>query len=395
MKKGLDLFIILAQLFLIEFLFFEFIPDRFTSFAPYYRKPTWVQQVLLRQDSEASQRSSMKGYPLHYFKSDPELGIDITPNSPATPYVMADARLDIFSNDLGCFDRNTSHDVNDERDFDYFAGDSFTWGYAPYEDKFPTVYENLTRRLTLKCGVTNTGTLHQFLKFKRIASNLQRYPRKVFIGYYMNDPDNDAIFPHSTVVKGHMVDTYFYQGKTLKAKDLAEVTKRIEQFENIEKGIVPRVEQDIGIVRSVHALLQQRSIIYNVISMIAQSAFAEKSGSIYLPSEQNWYSFSSDYLENPITKRNREALHDWKRDADQHGYDLEVLLIPPKESFSDTLYYRQLHEFLESERIAYIDFSDFFKNKSSDAEDLYWKLDRHLNPSGNRLIAEVLAKRAK
>ena len=57
-------------------------------------------------------------------------------------HVFPEASVEIFSNDIGCFDRNRLEDFQQSGSFDYFAGDSQTWGYASDESKFPTVDAN-------------------------------------------------------------------------------------------------------------------------------------------------------------------------------------------------------------------------------------------------------------
>ena len=104
---------------------------------------------------------------------------------------------------LGCFDVEWSPPPTD---YYYFAGDSMTWGYAPYETKFATVFETLTGIDSVKCGVTHTGTIHQFAKFREVTAKIGTLPKKVFVGYFFNDTANDYAHPHSTVVDGWLID---------------------------------------------------------------------------------------------------------------------------------------------------------------------------------------------
>jgi hypothetical protein len=389
-----DTAVLAAQIILIEVLAYNFLPEKITAFAPLYRKPIWVQDVFPPADSETSRRTSKKGYPRYYFKADPDLGIDITPNAPPMSFSIKDTSLEIFSNDLGCFDRSSAEDYKQWGDYDYFGGDSFTWGYANYEDKFAVIYENKSGRHALKCGVTNTGTSHQYLKFKKTVGKLGINPRRVIVGYYMNDPDNDRLFPHSTVVNGYMVDTYYYKGKAVKSKDLEKVSERIQLVETLRRGEAP-----VGIIShpssagaKVAAFLQKNSLLYNVAYALLGNILLDDSGSIYTPSEKNWYNYRSDYIYSAYTEKNREAIKRWSADASKVGYELIFLLIPPKEFANDTGYYEQLREYLKSLSIKYVDISADFKGAKMSKESFYWKLDGHLNSDGNRFIGSRLSE---
>ena len=89
-------------------------------------------------------------YPPHYYVTHNQRGYDIgkqrknTHNLPETSYP-------IWSNGLGCFDREWQ-DI--PKEYVYFAGDSFTWGLSNLENKFTSVFEKITKRPSLKCGVS-------------------------------------------------------------------------------------------------------------------------------------------------------------------------------------------------------------------------------------------------
>jgi len=85
----------------------------------------------------------------------------------------------IWSNSIGCFDKeHTRYDP-----YIYFAGDSFTWGYAPFEEQFGTLVEKMTGVRILKCGVSHTGQCHQYHKFIEIVEQIGHLPKALFVFY--------------------------------------------------------------------------------------------------------------------------------------------------------------------------------------------------------------------
>lgn len=99
-------------------------------------------------------------YLVNYFQKDTELGFDIAPNFAITSHLFSDTSYDIWSNSKGCFD----YEYNGELPFIYLTGDSFTWGFTPFEDKWGTQMEKFLGRRVLKCGVNGFGTKGEFIK---------------------------------------------------------------------------------------------------------------------------------------------------------------------------------------------------------------------------------------
>jgi len=174
---------------------YRLMPDRYVSQFPDYRRRErnriWI------------------GNPRDYFVKHPRRGFDIGTN------VRTHHRVDgvpylIWGNSIGCFDR----EYNQDNPYIYFAGDSFTWGYAPFEQKFGTLIENTTGVRILKCGVTHTGQRHQYEKFRDIVSEIGRLPKALFVFYYWNDYVNDYAHPHSTVYDGWLLDKVAVDGNS-------------------------------------------------------------------------------------------------------------------------------------------------------------------------------------
>ena len=97
-------------------------------------------------------------YPINYYEAHSVRGFDIAPNVPDTPFRFADATTTVFSNTIGCFDRNTPTALAAGR-YALLVGDSFAWGFAPFEDKWGTLVEQATGIPIAKCGVSHTGQL--------------------------------------------------------------------------------------------------------------------------------------------------------------------------------------------------------------------------------------------
>src|SRR5262249_1893355 len=98
------------------------------------------------KDDNASEVSGAIGYSRDYYVRHPERGFDIGPGRRGT-HVVDGVKYPIWGNGYGCFDKDWEQVP---KDYYYFAGDSMTWGYTPFEDKFPTVYERLTGKSSFK-----------------------------------------------------------------------------------------------------------------------------------------------------------------------------------------------------------------------------------------------------
>ena len=81
-----------------------------------------------------------RSYPRYHFVKHPERGFDIGPDSKTVlSYRPNEIKpYPVWGNHIGCFDKNIK---NQSKYTIYLAGDSFTWGYAPLENKFGTLLE--------------------------------------------------------------------------------------------------------------------------------------------------------------------------------------------------------------------------------------------------------------
>jgi hypothetical protein len=368
--------VIFLSVFSFDLLAYFLVPQDWVGFVPYYRAEFQPQNL----------PTHARGYPRGYFRADGQLGFDIQENVRNAVHVFPEASIPIFSNDVGCFDRNRLEDFKRSGSFDYFAGDSQTWGYAIYERKFPTVYERKTGRLSAKCGVTHTGQLHQYDKFQKTVSLIGRYPARVFVGYVGNDPSNDFAHPHTTVIEGFQVDTVEVDGTTLVDRDLEPIRERIlEWLATSPEPVTP--------IESLQDHLKKWSLSANLIYVGKERLVSTcHGGPLPIYSLDTLYDFKQDYASNDITARNRQAIREWSKDAKDHSYELTFLLFPPKHRFSDTSHFSGLREFLKSHQVGFVDFTFAFQDSDRGADSLYWPVDRHFNNEGNEFVGEYLSK---
>lgn len=371
----------------VDAIAFWCLPASLTAFAPQYRASPEAD------DGAPAWLTYTSPYPRGYFQSDAELGFDIAPNVGPLTHHFADGNVRVFSNDLGCFDTHRGDDVTRAAFFDYFAGDSFTWGYTDLEKKYPTIYERVSGRLSLKCGVSHTGQRHQFEKFRRLVARLGRYPQTVFVGYYANDPANDHVHPHSAVVQGLLVDAVYLEpdGRVVR-RTSSELEERLTNWRTAQARDAASLE---GRVRGA---LARYSLTASLVRT-AWSSLTLRSGnggpghqpSLYGLSER--VAFDESYAVNPLTAANRAALAEWAADSRANRYSLVVLLIPPREHATTQGYYGGLKRYLSGLGVRSLDVVEGFSSVA--AADLYWPHDGHLNELGNRVVGEFLATRMR
>src|SRR4051794_16946735 len=133
-----------------------------------------------------------------YYVADAERGFDIAPNRSDLVHYVDGTLYPVWSNSLGCFD--TEPKIADR--YVYLAGDSFAWGFTPFEDKLGTVLERRLGVPVLKCGVSGAGQLHELSKMRRVIAAVGRKPALIVDAYFANDVQDDLAYPSATVVDG-------------------------------------------------------------------------------------------------------------------------------------------------------------------------------------------------
>ena len=397
------LIIVALTLVLFDLIGYFLVPASYTTFAPCYRN------IRLLSPPAAGLPELARNYPRYYHRADDVLGFDITPGARAMAEVD-DHPYEIFANQLGCFDRNELRDFQGTKEYFYFAGDSATWGYAPYESKFATVWERETGKLAAKCGVTHSGTLHEFEKFKRTVAVIGKYPKMVFVGFTINDPANDLAYPHTTVIDGYQVDVVFLNDGVLVRPNIDEIRQTVESsIHELESAKVAKVTWFDRLKTRVWVYSLSANIVdHGALAMV--NAVRSRPGSISLHAQgspsstmtrfgDNFYWFFSPndvktrYAIDPRANASKEAIGQWARQARDHSYKLVFLLLPPKSDFNDVDLFTQVKAWLDVNGIEYVDFAQLFKKAGYKVEDLYWTLDGHWNENGNRIVGRLLSTR--
>ena len=131
-------------------------------------------------------------FPMNYYTTIPGVGRDIKPNQPITLVPFFDYPYYTWANEIGCFDTSIK-DLKPGMPFIYLAGDSFTWGFAPFEDKWGTIMQSELSMRILKCGVPGYGTHLELLKTKYDLAKFPTPPKLIIVGYFDNDPFDDSV----------------------------------------------------------------------------------------------------------------------------------------------------------------------------------------------------------
>ena len=351
-------------------------PSQGIAFVPAYKKNRFQEKL----------NAAVHYFPRGYNVADPVMGFDIQKNVAPIAFNMADGSFPIFSNDIGCFDHHTLEEIKAAKSYDYFAGDSFAWGYGNYEKNIPSTYEKISGRFTVKCGIIHSGQKHQFEKFERTEKLIGHPPKRVILTFYENDVANDYAYPHTTVIEGYEVDTYkFDTGQfQLVARDMNQIRK------DILAGINPQ-SQDWKV--RIDAWLDNRSLSWNLFKIGIKQTKPRELATIYGISEGVNYSKDKGYATAEVSKKNREALDLWFNDAKQKKYELIFLLIPPKLHHANTNFYSGLRNYLTAKNAYYFDLTEPFYESRKRSEELYWLNDGHLRNEGNKFVGDYLSKK--
>ena len=379
LSGGITIFlVVIATILLVDFSAYFASPKQGIIFLPEYKKNRFQENL----------SKAVHYFPRSYNVADPIMGFDIAKNIAPTPFNMADGSFSIFSNDIGCFDHHTLDEIQKVEPYDYFAGDSFAWGYGNYEQNIPSTYEKSSGRFTVKCGIIHSGQRHQFEKFQRTVKLIGHTPKRVILTFYENDVANDYAYPHTTVIEGYEVDTYKFEPDQfqLVPRDMNQIKK------DILAGINPKT-QSLSI--QIDAWFDQHSMTWNLLKVGAKQAQGKELASIYGISEGVNYGKDKGYGTAEVSKKNREGLDLWINDAKKHKYELILILIPPKIHHANTNFYGGMRDYLEAKNIRFYDLTEPFAASKKRSEQLYWLNDGHLNNEGNVFVGEFLANTLK
>src|SRR5262249_55430278 len=258
-------------------------------------------------------------------------------------------------------------DYQTGRPYVYFAGDSFTWGYAAYSSKFATVWEELTGVLAAQCGVTHTGQRHQFDKFTRVVRAIGVMPAVVVVGFNATDPANDAAYPHTTVVDGYEVDTVYVKDKRLVRADRARLERFVDSsVQELRRKNNSRLGQVVNFLKVyslsaniLNRLLRDGAEVVRRMTAKPASAFTEHDTQSQFGATLYTYFTADDtrsrYATDARADSNKAAILRWCDHAAENGYRLIFLLIPWKDHFGDTTFFTQVASWMSANGVSFID----------------------------------------
>jgi hypothetical protein len=355
--------------------------------------------------------------PRNYYRSDALAGIDIGERAEERVYRIKECEFGIWGNELGCFDDA----YRGEDPFILLVGDSFSWGYVPLEQNWGKGVEKQTGVRVLTCGVPGYGTKGEFLKARQVVQRAGRKPQLLIVGHFLNDPIDDYLHPRYRVVEGYTVEKRGIADFTAgTVREKTEETLR-EELESLTRYGVPERPRHPGWKR-FKRFLNEYSITYRLLQPAVSAFLAEiplagglrESLADRLPS-------AHQYADLPFLpagdfpwlvkawEDHFEQIRSLRTWTQANGIGLMVVLIPMREQVYDFLPgsaawgsdgpTRRVREFLERERIPHVDLLPLFRRHADQGprrfldpqKDLYWSLDGHWSPKGNRLAGLAVA----
>jgi hypothetical protein len=340
--------------------------------------------------------------PQGYVRYDDELGLDLTPSFPVKKHSFYDASYDVWTNTYGCFD---SEVTASDKPFVLLVGDSFTWGYTPFESKWGTQLEQLIGKRVLKCGVSGYGTYQEQIKAGRVLAQLKKEniskPRILLVGHFgWNDVEDDSLFPNSVVSHGYRMKNFGPESKDAAERDRA--------FKIAERYCIGRNEMNKTIVQAVKCYLSRNSVLYVLLKdnakKVVQTVLPDSMlNSLGLVLKESAISSTTQETQNERGEFDVHAdrIVGMKKFAQSQGMRLIFVLIPSREEsrdFTDEAFRATNNEkskrVMEENGIEYIDLTAAFRAAETGSRKplYYWSGDTHWNPKGNTLAASLIAK---
>ena len=339
-----------------------------------------------------------------YHRKDPVMGFDIAPNQRGhRQQVHGVGGVPASSNDLGCRDPRDLAEIRALDDYVHFAGDSYTWGFVTPGHSFPRVYERESGRTSLNCGVIATGQWHQLEKFRRTAAAIGRLPSRVVIGHFPNDLLDDFWYPKADATTGPGKSVLRAQalgltragkspgsegGVSWSPRDATMHRHSGGQDANREAGSILQ-----SLYRKVRPWFSQFSLAFHLLG----AALREPAPPVHplLTYKGQAEEAIANYRHSPYTRPHREALKAWATHAQQHGYQLAVVLILHRgwwASPTARAWRQGVKGHLDSLSISHWDFVGHVQQRGLHLQDLFWEHDSHLNERGNQVLGEWLAR---
>ena len=334
--------------------------------------------------------SEGRAYPQYHFIKHKTRGFDINFNfeSVVSNKPIEAGTYKVWGNEIGCFDESIDRiKKNPLKKIIYLAGDSFTWGYAPFDKKFGYLIEKNLNYHVIKCGVTHTGQLHQFKKFKEIYDKGYK-PDIVIVNITGNDVNNDFFFPHSTVIDGWMIEDVKW---CLRENELywerIEHNKLYQQYMSYKHGEKFNFEKIKRLIKYYSA----SSVLTYVYTVKILKKNNIKNNKKECNFRKEIYEFEDfEYNSSKFSLANRKIIRKWIEDSKKNNYKIYFSIIG--KSYQ---HYNQKKTFIGSLGGDIIDFNEWIKEKKLMYKELLWKYDGHFNIKGNEEYSKFLINKTK
>ncbi|MDI6801168.1 MAG: hypothetical protein QMD01_03790 [Thermodesulfovibrionales bacterium] len=370
-----------------------------------------ILEIILRV-AVVDLRPVFSRYPQHYFKADKELGYDINEKYGRKFEFMVEGKsFPVWSNELGCYDEP----YRGEKKPILLLGDSFIWGYAPFEHKMGAVIEKTISKRVLKCGVTGFETNGELIKAKRIAKLTKIEPELIIVGYFIkNDLTERWAYPNRTVVDGYLLEQTGIKSNVTGERKHFSREELEEQFRKYRrKRLKQWFSENLALYRAAD------NAIKNIKTMAADSGISRK------------FALNSDIKRSKEQERELIPMqspekYPWLKEAwDTHLSDIKefadyaksikarllFVVIPDKEQVYDFLKSKNpdidyelpnkiLKDFFVKNGIEYLDLMPYFKKIADQSprkylnseNDLYYRNDGHWNIKGNHMAGLLISK---
>lgn len=351
-----------------------------------------ITELILRLFSPPAER-----IPQHYHMPDDMAKYDISLNFSPKTHVFSDLNHSIWSNELGCFDKP----YHGEKGYILLVGDSFTWGYVSFEDRYGNLIEHYLGRRVLNAGVGGYGTKQELFKIQKILKIIKNKPELIIVGHYVNDVIDDCLFRYYKIkdtAKGQKNILDVTSDNFSKAK-----LKNIRLYGTIDSpaDLKNKIKRYLFIHSKIYHIISKNRII----SRMAKKLGLSGNPSPYTPIEKyQWLKFAwEDHLNN---------LKDIKKLSEEYKTKLLIVEIPENAQIYDFLkinddisYYdwelpnKILNKFFKEKKMEYLDLVSAFRKYANQTpkryldskNDLYWRYDAHWNTKGNKLAALLIA----
>lgn len=311
-----------------------------------------VSEILLRN-------STLRGYAPAFALSN--LKNATLPNTATTTHFMAGGSYEYWTNEHGCFDLRLEEKT---APYVYLTGDSFTWGYASFDEKWGTKLEGHLGIRVAKCAMPGVGTAQELLKARSDINEIGA-PELIVVGYYgNNDLMDDVLF-----------DLY---------RDPKKVVERWKC-----------APQETSAYWKVKCWLDTHSVVYTLAEAFLKSVSHDTGFRNAIDTM-----FFVPLPQTPSISEEHHKLHEasilgFENLAREHGSALLFVLIPSSQEVAGTATTSSnltAKTFLEQRGIRHIDLHPLLRESYvQTGRSLYWPRDAHFNTEGNHLVAELVA----